>query len=333
MWFSGGAVASVGSGAAWTQYNDLPTSRAWKTIQYAPFAIDYIILGDNNSADTDDVCISTDAVTWTGNTIDNSQEWGFSVYGGGKLYAAQKSGDPSYSIYWTENMLEWEGDGIVNFSVGNAVEIQDLLWNGTKLVIIGKQADEGIVLAGVAGDPAPWANVRWPDADDIQMRGIDYDGVGTYLMVGGPVIGPIRTATNIIYRQQGTVTDTWEELTLPTSLVWTDVVYGNGRWLAFARGSSTIAISTNSGDTWTTATLPASYPSEDRAKAGFGLDRFVYYSTNRVYTSSDGALWSRSDASFSFTYITDWDFSAGIGLATGVRSIGNHTSYLKYAVN
>lgn len=336
MWFSGGAVAGQGAGAAWVQFNDLPTSRAWKTIQNAPFALDYIILGDNNSNPDNDVCVSTDATTWSGNTASISQEFAFTVFGGGYLYAAQKSGDASYSIYHTQNMLDWETDSIVTFSAGNAVEINELLYAEGKLVIIGKNNDEGIVLAGVAGDPEPWPNVRWPDAEDYQPRGIDYNGTSTYLLVGGKVSGSTPTPTNIIYRQQGDVTDTWEPITLPATLNWTQVKYGNGRWVVWAGGSSTVAISTNDGDTWTTATLPVAFSNNYRglapAKATFGLSRFHYYAGGRVYTSSDGVLWSRSDASYSFTDITDWDFSTGLGLATGTRSTGNHTSYLKYVV-
>lgn len=336
MWFSGGAVAGVGSGAAWTQYNDLPDSQSWKTVQYAPFAIDYVILGDDAGDVTNNIVASVDATTWTAYNASRSQEWAFSVYGGGYLYAAQKSGSPSFNIYSTQNMLDWNSHSIVTFAAGNAVEINELLYADGKLIIIGKVGDEGIVLAGVVGTTSPWPNVRWPDAQDFNPRGIDYNGTGTYLLVGGSVSGNTPTPTNIIYRQQGEVTDAWEEITLPTSLNWTQVKYGNGRWVVWAGGSSTVAISTNDGDTWTTATLPVAFSNNFEglapAKAAFGLDRFHYYAGNRIYTSSDGVLWSRSDASYSFTNITDWDFSAGIGLAVGTRSTGNHSSYLKYSV-
>ena len=127
MWFNTGAIAGVGAGAAWQQFDNLTNSRAWKAASTQPYALDYAFLGDNNSEAEDDIQVSTDASTWQTLQTNKSLEWGFIQYGDGKVWAAQKSGDPSYSIYHTTDLQNWDGTRIVNFAVGEAVEINKIL--------------------------------------------------------------------------------------------------------------------------------------------------------------------------------------------------------------
>jgi len=304
---------------------------SWKTIQTAPFAIDFIIMGDNASAATNNVVISTDGTTWSAVDVDRSEEWAYSTFGSGVMYAAQFSGDPSYSIYNSTNTLNWDSDLIVNFSAGSAVVIRDLLWNGSQLLVAGKRGDEGIVLRGVAGDANPWPSYRWADASDYTINRIGYNGTNTYMATAMPQDGPSFTAVNYIYRNQGDpISGTWSQVTLPATLQWSQLVYGNGRWLVFARNSTTVAISTNDGTTWTTGTLPANYSGELNARADFGFGLFHIYNGSRVRTSVDGIVWRSSVNTYNFTDITDWNFYGDVGLATGTRSVGNHTTYLRY---
>lgn len=331
MWFDSGAIAGVGAGATWQQFDNLPRARAWKTVQTQPFALDFVIMGDNNSADNDDHVVSTDATIWSSLQGEVSREWAFSVYGDGLVWAAQKSGDRSYSINNTSDLQDWGGVSFIEQG-GQPVEIQELLWDGTQIIIIGEQGDTATIFAGVDATPSPWPKTSINAINDYSPRGIDFNGSTTYIIVGHDSGG---TPTNKLYRQQGGLLDSWEEITVPTSLRWAQVKYGNGRWVAFAYASSIIAISSDDGDTWTLASLPVAFPDGGglgiaSAKAAFGFDRFHYYAGSRVYTSSDGLSWARSDTSFGFINVTDWAFSENIAIATGTRSSGNHTSYLKY---
>jgi len=123
---------------------------------------------------------------------------------------------------------------------------------------------------------------------------------------------------------------TWTAITMPASLSWTGIAYGNGYWVAVATGTATAYVSKNNGANWTSVTLPSSttwnsvaygngifvVTSSNTATAvstnfgasfspgtmtnigtgtvAFGLGRFVYVATAGTnYNSSvDGIAWT-----------------------------------------
>jgi len=80
--------------------------------------------------------------------------------------------------------------------------------------------------------------------------------------------------------------------TLPASVNWYSVAYGNGVFVAVAAGSTDAAYSTNGGQTWTLATLPASV---NWYSVAYGNGVFVavsYGSTDAAYSTNGGQTWT-----------------------------------------
>ncbi len=88
--------------------------------------------------------------------------------------------------------------------------------------------------------------------------------------------------------------NTWTAGTgLTTSLAWSGLAYGSGRFVAVASGGTTAAYSTN-GTSWTSSTLPSSTTWSDVA---FGSGLFVAISSTSAKTaySRDGITWLESN--------------------------------------
>ena len=85
----------------------------------------------------------------------------------------------------------------------------------------------------------------------------------------------------------------WWEITLPSSVSWYSVTYGNGKFVAVAYDSDKAAYSTD-GITWTLATLPSS---AYWRSVTYGDGKFVAVAgginyDNRVAYSEDGITWT-----------------------------------------
>ena len=84
---------------------------------------------------------------------------------------------------------------------------------------------------------------------------------------------------------------TWTSITMPASLSWTGIAYGNGYWVAVATGTATAYVSKNNGANWTSVTLPSSTTWNSIA---YGNGIFVVTSSNTATAVSTnfGASWS-----------------------------------------
>ena len=99
----------------------------------------------------------------------------------------------------------------------------------------------------------------------------------------------------------------WIQTTLPASTYWISVCYGNGKFVAVARGSNIAAYSTD-GINWTQATLPASAYwnsvcyGNGKFVAGFdSIDDFAY-----AAYSVDGINWSTTAEVADDAMMFDW---------------------------
>jgi len=103
---------------------------------------------------------------------------------------------------------------------------------------------------------------------------------------------------------------TWTSMTLPASLSWTSIAYGNGYWVAVASGTSTAYYSINNGTTWISATLPAN---TTWSNVTYGNGIFVAVatgSTNSAYSTNFGATWAAGTGLASGTFV---GLSYGLG--------------------
>ena len=84
---------------------------------------------------------------------------------------------------------------------------------------------------------------------------------------------------------------TWTQRTLPASINWQSVTYGNGVFVAVVQGSA-IAATSPDGITWTQRTLPVS-GNWQSVTYGNGVFVAVAYNSTIAATSPDGITWTQ----------------------------------------
>lgn len=85
---------------------------------------------------------------------------------------------------------------------------------------------------------------------------------------------------------------TWTETTMPISAQWKSIVYGNGKFVAVAYGTDVAAYSTD-GITWTDTTMPSN---TNWQTVAFGNGTFIAaaFSSYRAAYSTDGITWTET---------------------------------------
>ena len=139
------------------------------------------------------------------------------------------------------------------------------------------------------------------------------------------------TSNNITSWNQAEATHsyntTWTQQSMPSSLSWSSITYGNGVFVAIARGSNVAAISPD-GINWTTSTLPSS---SNWRSIAYGNRIFVaisstvlsspsgFNSYSPVAISSDGINWTETTvpASTGFVGFNSITYGNGIFVVTG----------------
>jgi hypothetical protein len=95
---------------------------------------------------------------------------------------------------------------------------------------------------------------------------------------------------------------TWTATTLPASAAWSSITYGEGRWVAIASDSTTVAI-TQDGEVWD---IQGTLQSTGFVDIAYGKGLFVAVkpgaSTGAVNKSTDGVTWTAQDLGTSATW-------------------------------
>ena len=105
-------------------------------------------------------------------------------------------------------------------------------------------------------------------------------------VAGSTFVAVVRSSTKAASSTDGI---TWTLRTLPASISWQSVTYGNSTFVAVAYGSATAASSTD-GITWTARTMPSS----SWKAVTYGNSTFVAveYYTTKAATSTDAITWT-----------------------------------------
>ena len=171
-------------------------------------------------------------------------------------------------------------------------------------VVVGGTAGSGIIAS--SGDGSSWSARTVPAAAATQyFSAVAYGSTGTGLS-GNTTTGlfiAIPTYGNIPVTS--TNGSTWSipqtslggNVTLPATLAWSSIAYGNGRFVAIASNSSSIAYTINGGGSWSLATvgggagLPGVY---SWSSIAYGEGQFVAIAANSAVsaTSWDGINWT-----------------------------------------
>lgn len=294
----------------------MPANVKWHGVSYGN-GVFVAVAYDSSIAAT-----SPDGSTWTQRAMPTSTKWGNVVYGaaGGHVALAEFSSINATTldgITWTQRaMLELpstsiEDGQITNVPLSGSGSV--IIPSGTTSVTINGRGAAGTdeVTTPIYGpDGVTWTNNLGLPASQ-QYRAA----------YGGDKIVAIRVgaaSTNAYYSSNGV---TWTAATLPNA-DWASVVYGNGKFVAVAKGSATTAYSTD-GVTWTTGN---SGVSSGAFKVIYGNGKFVavnQQTSNNLFYSTDGITWTAGSINSGSSAWTSVIFASGKFVAIGVAASAN----------
>jgi hypothetical protein len=278
-----------------------------------------------------EILVSSNLNDWS-TVVSNSSAIGGITYSASKFVAARADGaleistngfvwnNPAGEIlpfalyelrYINGSFWGMAGDRIVRSSEGVSWSASMLPTNTARLVSI--TYGNGRYVAGsdshtlwVSLDGEYWTNAT-PDPTNIQPQDVHVAyGNGVFVGVSG-YLADVFTSTNGL---------DWSVQQLQTNLdavYFTDVAYGNGRFVAVAQNG--IACSSD-GINWSLTS-----PDIGLSRVTFGNGVFVAIGYSFSLVSADGTNWIRSDA-FSFVQYAN-DVAYGDGLFIAVGGVGN----------
>jgi hypothetical protein len=202
--------------------------------------------------------------------------WATVTFGGvNNVFVAVNSA--SATVAWTTDAILWNTSTSLSLTGFNAIA-----YGGGKFIGIAPGSTNS---AGTSVDGATWATLPSPLPVTATWNSIVYGSIGTWVAITG--------ASNNVVAYSTDGGGTWAQSTLPASINWISVAWGNGRFVAIASGSAISAYSFD-GITWIQSTLPVATLWTD-LHYGQGLFFAVASGTTAATSSSDGASWrSRS---------------------------------------
>ncbi|HLL68806.1 MAG TPA: hypothetical protein VK453_24290 [Micromonosporaceae bacterium] len=264
---NGTAISATSTdGITWTQ-RAMPSSQAWAWLTYA----NGMFFASNSSNNI--YATSADGITWTQRT-GPSYFGGPVAYGNGRWIATPGDG----YLWMSTDAITWgstdtPGDYIQHYGIGYG--------NSTFVATTGS----GYIETSPTGLTGTWTN-RTPPAGTDYRRRVLYGG-GTWVILGNQS-GTAFAATSTVATSADAIT--WTARTLPASVNWSGLAYGNGVFVAVAE-NSTIAATSTDGITWTQRAMPAG---GGWFSVGFGDGLFVALGKGMasIATSTDGITWT-----------------------------------------
>ena len=226
-------------GLSWT-LGTMPYNFSWSSIAYGDSK--FVAVGSywqNSSA------VSTDGITWSG-----SGAYVFGpyyspkiAYGNGRFVVSQFSGSTSY-FYTSTDGLTWTWNTVAAMQLGQAT-ITSIHYAEDKFVAIDASGKVFYSSDGIAD----WSETNYPTSGAANFSSMTY-GNGSFLAVERATMGVSNKA---ISSEDGTV---WSAMTFGTAGAWSDVVYGNGKFIVAGEGGILSAPDFTSG--WTYTSTPDS---------------------------------------------------------------------------
>jgi hypothetical protein len=137
---------------------------------------------------------------------------------------------------------------------------------------------------------------------------------------------------------------TWTEVSLPASLSWSAIGFGNNKFMAVANSSATVAVSTDNGTTWSTAST-SSITTNTKTAIAYGAGTwmvtqggisgaFVNASTNDGVTWTGGSTTGWTGPAHDITYSQPSNMFVMVGdLAIAYRTGGgDNPAFTRYAL-
>lgn len=276
MMLGGGGKSEINT---WTQ--GTAPNLTYLTGAYAPLSgASFFGFGtDSAGQPTNSYAYSSNGISWTTGTVSATNPVGTSMVAGYMplatplLYVIADGG-----LFTTTNGTSWTFENAIA-----PVNAYRSIWDGTRT--IASVGNQGI---GHSVNGTTWSFVDFGSALGLAVN----DTATIYLATSSSTLVQPN-----ISRCAGdpTVLGNWAQVAMPSSQRWTDIVYGNGVFLATVSGSTVCATSpTGLAGSWTTGNLPAnsSAGTATSPKLFFHNGYFYHYNTDVVYRSVDGLTWT-----------------------------------------
>jgi hypothetical protein len=221
--------------------------------------------------------VSTNGISWTESALPDYTGWWGAGYGNG-TYVLAGDGEVVTSadlVTWTKTVV-----GDFNYSQIKA----GITYNQNKFVAAGSN---GSVFT--SPDGATWTSrtTSWSNSG-VDLRSIA-SSPSAFVAVGGRY----SNTTEAMYSSDGI---TWAAKTMPSSMAWSSVAYGAGKFVAVGYPSSgsstTAAASSTDGITWTARTMPSSTTWSNVAYNGAVFIALPDGNTASAASSTDGITWT-----------------------------------------
>lgn len=250
--------------------NAMPDSNNWGHVAYG----DGKFITVAGFVYTDAIAISADdGETWTSSSLPtgHNTRWNTIAYGDGNFVALGYNSDAG--AYSSDGGATWT----------------DVTLPATERWVTLAYGDGRFVALDQTGHKSIYSTdggVTWSSGGNYQgntlQRVMTY-GNGVFVTIAGIEGQDVSTS----YSSDGGLT--WTAGTMPTARVWMSVTFGNGKFIAVAKGTEHYAYSSD-GITWTEGTLPSS---RDWMSVTFGNGLFVAVTDGGKYAySSDGVNWT-----------------------------------------
>lgn len=229
--------------------------------------------------------------------------------------------DPGSGTQWTTILA------------GTDMNMEAVVWNGSKLVAVG---DDDEIL--ISSDGVNWTSytpsfmspqgindIVWNGTNFVGVEGWTYtspDGIAwnlnatTFDTLNG-VTWSSTLGLHITVGEDGLIMSspdgaTWTTETSPTSSWLNDVTWANGKFLAV--GENGTIVSSNDGSTWSTETSGTTGSLNGVTWSG---TEFVTVGLNDVLISADGSSWTAGTAPPAYLESVAWSSSLGLYAAVG----------------
>lgn len=241
--------------------------------------------------------------------VDVNRPWKYIAFDGQKFLAIDETPNGDTTVASSVNGSSWS-----NSIVTSGYRNRGIVWTGEKFIILhnnfnGSETEK----FAFSQDGITWNEGNFQTAEFRKAIATDKKGKIVVLRDGSS-----QTVDRSI--NHGT---TWNSSTISgTSVTWTDIAYGNGKFVILSDSNGEVAYSTNNGENWTVL---------NSAMSSIRWDKIVY-GNGRFVALSEGGLDSSIDSSktaYSFDGITWYNgetlsekynnisYGAGVFLLTG----------------
>jgi len=275
---------------AWSDWGGQVTGASWSPLATAS-PPQYIVGFAGNTFFADGGKWSVDGANWyLGSGLPTGNSTTRAAFGNGTFVTvARSAGNSTASFYTSSDGKTWT---LRQVSVGsiNRASARAMAFGGGRFVAMINATGSSVenVLPRYSVDGISWAASAAPAglaANTLSdIVGIAY-GNGLFVAVGNASSGGAATA-RYLTSPDGV---TWTARSLPLSLAWNDVAFGNGRFTAVAPGLA--ALTSIDGINWVQVNMPSS-ADWDTLTYGGGKWLIVAPNTTTAAISSDGITWT-----------------------------------------